>query len=189
MNRNFFLKPAVIAFCFFLSLSFTSKAQYSVGVTGNYMIPSSEFGSAAKPGFGATVEIRKIFSDIIKAGINIGYASFENKNSDSKISPLIDGKTLTIIPVTLSAQVYFNDNKFRPFIGLDLGWATANLKLTTDAKNYFIMAPQLGVEYKLSEQVFIHLTAKDNLMFYERTAHASDLMSMVGINFGLTYKF
>ena len=51
------------------------------------------------------------------------------------------------------------------------------------------MAPQLGVEYKLSEQVFIHLTAKDNLMFYERTAHASDLMSMVGINFGLTYKF
>ena len=188
--RNFpFFKQILLAVILSSAISFSAKAQYSLGVTANYGIATDDLAKAANNAFGGTLQLRYHYDDYIKMGIDVGYISFGNKNTDSKVSPLIDGNKLNIIPVTAVFEVHFNNKKLHPFMALDLGWAHANLNLITNSKNFGIVAPQFGLDYAVSDQFFLRASAKDNILVYNRLNSGSDLMSYVGINIGGYYKF
>ncbi len=189
MRKQYIFKHIVIAFMLTAIASFSAKAQYSFGVSLNYAIAADELRPAANNGYGITLEGRKIIDEYVKVGVNVGYVTFANKKTDSKVSPLIDGDNLNIIPVTLTSMVYFNDTKLNPYISLDLGWATANMKLESGAKNFMMLAPGIGLDYTIAEQLSAQFFVKDNIMIYNRYKEGSDLLNFITINLGGTYKF
>ncbi len=189
MRKFSYLKQLLIAVVLISTGSFSAKAQYSLGFTANYGLATDDLAKAAKNAFGGTLQLRYHYDDYIKMGIDVGYISFENKNTDSKVSPLIDGNKLNILPITAVFEVHFNNNKFHPFMAIDLGWAYANLKLITNSKNFVIVAPQFGLDYAVSDQLFIRASVKDNILIYNRLNSGSDLMSYIGLNVGAYYKF
>ena len=181
--------------------AFTAKAQYDFGATLNYSFATDDLASGAKNGYGATLHASYNISEYLIAGLNAGFVTFANKNTDSKVSPLIDGNSLYLIPVTAGVKVYVAsfddkpgakqpyDNKWRPYFGFDLGWATGNLKLETNSKNYAVIAPQFGIDCKLSEGVKLRFSAINNLIIYNRLAYGSDVLSYVSLNVGGIFKF
>jgi hypothetical protein len=185
----------------FVLTSYSAKAQYSFGVSLNYAIASDDLAKAANNGYGATFHTVYTFDEYLSAGLNVGYVTFTNKNSDSKVSPLINGNNLQIIPVTVNAKVYFGsinekpgaksaaENTVRPFFGVDLGWATANLQLLTGSKNYVVIAPQLGTDFKVSDNFKVCLNVIDNVMAYNRLNGGSDIISWYAVSLGGMYKF
>lgn len=183
------IKQILAALIITLVAATTTKAQFSIGATATYALATDDLGNAAKNGYGGTLHLRYNIGELIKVGIDAGYVMFSNKNTDSKVSPLIDGNTLSIIPVTAAFQFYFTEDKWRPFMALDAGWAYANLNLVTGGKNYVMVAPQFGCDYTMSEQVSLRLSVKDNLMIYDRLAGGSDIISYLGFNLGAMYKF
>ena len=201
MNMKYLTKQFATVLLFVTIASYTAKAQYNFGATLTYAIATDDLGGGAKNGFGGTFHASYNFSEYLVGGINAGYLTFANKNNDSKISPLIDGSSLYLIPVTVGVKVYIasfddkpgakqpSDNKWRPYFGMDFGWATGNLKLTTESKNYAVIAPQFGIDCKLSESVKLRFSAINNLIIYNRLAYGSDVLSFVGINFGGIFKF
>jgi hypothetical protein len=197
MIKYSFLKHYLIAFSLMAFASISVKAQNSLGVTGTYAIATDDLAKGAENGYGATLHWRHHVDEYFSMGINAGYVTFANKNTDSKISPLIDGDKLNIIPVTAAFQVTFNgmktsassDSKLNPFIGLDLGWAYGNMKLVTESKSFFVMAPQIGLDYAVNDQLVFLLSAKDNILVYNRYVGGTDILSYVGINLGVYYKF
>lgn len=205
-NRKFMKKYTLInrflSVLIFVALTtYTAKAQYSFGATFNYAFATDDLAIGAKNGLGGTFHVCYTFSDYLEGSLNAGYVTFQNKNTDSKISPLIDGNSLYLIPVTLGVKVYIasaddkpgakqpSENKWRPYFGLDLGWATGNLKLITDSKNYVVIAPQFGIDCKLSESFKLRFSAMNNLIIYNRLPAGSDVLSYVGLNVGGIIKF
>lgn len=184
MRKIFPMKQCLLALFVLSSACLSLKAQNSIGATLNYGIANDDLGKAAKNGYGATLQARHHFDEYISAGIDVGYMTFENKKSDSKVSPMINGERLNVIPVTAVCELHFNNEKLKPFFALDLGWAHANLLLPTGAKSFVIVAPQIGVDYTVSESFCLRLSVKDNVMIYNRLEGGSDLMSYVGINLG-----
>jgi hypothetical protein len=198
MRKYSFLKQYLIVFFLTGCTSLSVRAQYSLGLTANYAIATDDLAKGAKNGYGATLQGRYHFDEILSMGIDVGYITFENKKTDSKISPLIDGDRLNIIPVTASFQVNLRskkksesdpDAKLSPLIGLDLGWATANMNLESGSKSYFAIAPQVGLDYALNDQMVLRFSAKDNVFIYKRLVGGTDILSYVGINLGGYYKF
>ena len=201
MKRNDLIKQCICVLFFITTASFSAKAHANFGVTFNYAVAIDDLANGAKNGYGATFHACYNFDEYISAGLNVGYETFVNKNSDSKVSPLIDGKSLTLMPVTASIKVYIassddkpgakqaEENKLRPFFGLDFGWATGNIVLQTGSKNFVVVAPQFGVDYKMSESFKLRLSAMDNVLIYNRLAGGSDILSYVGLNIGGMVKF
>lgn len=197
-----FIKPAILSVILIFVLSTNMEAQNSFGVSANYSIAASELGQGAKNGFGATIHYIKAFDEYVSLGVSVGYVNFANKNTDSKISPLINGTALQIIPVTLDAKVYFgsiiegpgekkaaDEKTWRPFVGVDVGWATANMKLVTNSKNYFTGGPQIGVDYRVNDNFKIRFNVMDNLMIYNRLTYSYDIISWTSLNVGGIFKF
>jgi hypothetical protein len=197
MIKYSFLKHYLIVFSLIAFASVSVKAQYSLGVTANYAIATDDLAKGANNGYGATIHGRYHFDEYFSMGIDAGYVTFENKKTDSKVSPLIDGDRLNIIPVVADFQITFNgmkvnassDAKLSPFISLGLGWAYGNMKLVTESKSFFVMAPQFGLDYAVNDQLTFRLSAKDNILVYNRFVGGTDILSYVGINLGGYYKF
>jgi len=201
MKKHFIFIQFIAVLLLTSLVSFTAKAQYNFGASLNYAFATDDLAAGAKNGYGATFHASYDFSEYLMGGINVGYLTFANKNTDSKVSPMIDGNSLYFIPVTAGVKVYVasfddkpgakqpSDNKWRPYFGFDLGWATGNLKLSTDSKNYAVIAPQFGIDCKLSEGVKLRFSAVNNLIIYNRLAYGSDVLSFVGLNVGGIFKF
>jgi hypothetical protein len=201
MKNNYLLKQVATVILLITVGAFQVKAQYNFGATFNYAWATDDLGAGAKNGFGGTFHASYNFSEYLSGGLNAGYVTFANKNTDSKVSPMIDGASLYLIPVTVGVKVYVasfddkpgakqpSDNKVRPYFGFDLGWATGNLKLITSSKNYAVIAPQFGIDFKVSEGMKIRLSAINNLIVYNRLAYGSDVLSYVGFNVGGIFKF
>ena len=201
MKKNDRIKQFVFVLFFITTAAFTAKAQYNYGVTLNYAIAIDDLAKGVQNGYGATFHACYNFDEYVSGGINVGYVTFANKNSDSKVSPLIDGNSLNIIPVTASIKVYIasaddkpgakqpSDNMCRPYFGLDFGWARGNVKLQTGSKDFVVIAPQFGLDFKISEQFKLRFSALDNVLIYNRLPGGSDILSYVGINVGGMYKF
>jgi hypothetical protein len=201
MKKNYLIKQFGIVLMLVSMVTFTAKAQYNFGVSLNYAVATDDLAAGAKNGYGATLHANYDFSEYFTGCLNAGYVTFANKNSDSRVSPLIDGNSLYLIPVTVGVKVYVasfddkpgakqpSDNKWRPYFGFDLGWATGNLKLITDSKNYGVIAPQFGIDCKLSESVKLRFSAINNLIIYNRLPFGSDVLDYVAINIGGIFKF
>jgi len=198
INMKMIKKLAVLVL---ILVAFRANSQWNYGATLNYSFPIDDLYKGANNGYCGKVHVFYTFDEYISAGITSGYMTFQNKNSDSKISPLIDGKSLNIIPVMGSFKVYLGsiddrpgvekkaENKLKVYLGLDVGWAYANLNLITNTKNCVIIEPALGMDYAIADHFCLRFCLTDDVIIYNRLNGGSDLLSFVGLSIGGVTKF
>jgi opacity protein-like surface antigen len=185
----------------FLITTYVSMAQWSFQAQYNLWIPTSEYNSELKVGvLGAGVEARYEFSEYLSGTIGVGYAllPYKNVRVDRVKKPaeqVSDKAALQLIPITIGGNVYFNQDKFRPYLDLDFGVAMVQAKgdgmPDTEMKTNPFVSPGIGVEYELSDGLKVNGVVKQNVVIYnfDNREGFTSAFTAVGINLGISYKF
>lgn len=176
-------------------------AQLAVQANYNFWIPTDKYNSEVKLGFiGANLELKKVVDDYITLSVGAGFnqMAYESVRIDRVERPaegFSDNAVLQFIPITVGADVFFNTDKVRPFLDIDLGCALArssgdNLPDTEMKVNAFL-SPGIGVAYKLSDAILFSGVVKQNIIVYnyDNRPEYKEAFTAVGINLGLTFGF
>ncbi len=187
-----------------LSISFYASAQFGVNIAYQYGISGSDlYSSTMKNSYaGLNAKLTYQYDDYLRFNIGTGYyvIPYESLAVDGVQTP-VDGVNLTVIPVTIGADFSFLDQradskqKLIPYFGIDLGWAMATQGKSDFAEsttyNNFILAPSIGVSYKLTDFIDLHGVVRENILIYtyRDINEYYEVFSLIGINVGVSYKF
>lgn len=183
----------------FTATASVSMAQWVFQAQYNMWLPTGKYNSDLKPGFlGAGVEAKYIVDDNLAITVGGSYTKLDYK------TVLVDrverdgegyNATLQIIPLTLGADVYFNEAKLRPYLDMDFGVALVqasgdNMPESDMAINPFL-SPGLGLEYAFADDLRVNCAAKQHVLIYnyDNRPNYTNVFTAVGINLGVTYKF
>jgi len=157
-------------------ISHESNAQVSVGADLGMFKTFTE-GSEAQLGF--NFNLGYSINDQTRVGVNLGYYM---KSYDFLGSNL----TSFTMPITALFEYSFSDNDFSPYAGAEIGiyrFGVSGLGETI-ASGYFGLAPNVGVKYKLSDNISINSNIKYHYILSE-----VESTSAFGINAGVLYNF
>jgi opacity protein-like surface antigen len=162
-------------------------AQFKVGGTIGVQIPIGSMADGMKTGFGFNVAGKYMLSDNFDLGLNIGWARFGVEDVG------VEDVTASgqFIPVTALAEYHFNSSgKVKPYIGADMGLYVFKVKAksggytASTSDSYFGLAPVVGIEYEMKENLALAANLKYNYVIIE-----GDDGQYLGINVGVIYKF
>lgn len=185
----------------FLISTYVSMAQWAFQASYNLWIPTNEYNSDLKLSYlGAGLEAQYSFSEYLTGTIGLGYSlmAYENVRVDrvkKDAAAVSDNAALQIIPITLGGNVYFNEDKLRPFLDMDFGMALVQAKgdgmPDTEMKTNPFLSPGIGVEYELSDGLKLNGVVKQNVVIYnfDNRDGYNQAFTAVGINLGVSYKF
>jgi hypothetical protein len=185
----------------FVIIGFTSMAQWAFQAQYNLWIPTDNYNSELKIGYlGAGVEAKYLFSEYLSGTIGAGFAriGYDKVRIDRVQQPaenVSDNAALQIIPVTVGADIYFNESKFRPYLDMDFGMALVQAigdgMPDTEMKFNPFLSPGFGVEYELSDGLKLNAVAKQQVIIYnfDNRSNYNNVFTAVGINLGFSYRF
>lgn len=187
-----------------MSFTFMASAQYGINVAYQFGASGSDlYSSNMKNSYvGLNAKLTYQYDDYVRLNIGTGYymIPFEKIAVDGVQNP-VSGVNLTVIPLTIGADFSFIDQradvkqKLMPYMGIDLGWAWSTQGKSSVApelkSNNFILAPCVGVSYKLTDFVDLHAVVRENLLIYTFRGINEDyeIFSLLGFNIGASYKF
>ena len=194
----------IATFIIAMSLTIMASAQYGLNVSYQFGISGTDLYSSTMNNsmLGINAKLTYQMDDYVKFNIGTGYYNlpFKTQAYDGVLMPVSNVKA-TIIPLTFGVDFSFVDakkdakQKFVPFVGLDLGWAWAMRSSSAYAPsattNNFLLVPLAGVNYKLTDNLDLSASVRQNLFIYtfRGVSQYYEIFSLVGINVGLNYKF
>lgn len=160
-------------------LSANAQNQMRVGGEVGIQLPMGDFGDAAKTGFGISGIFHYQVEPNIIVGGTIGYQSWSGEYNMYSFSN---------IPIMGIFNYMFSTEKFRPFVGAELG-----LNSTTTSVEYFGVSGSDsemnlgfnllgGVEYDINEKLILRANVKYNIIFEDSN------ITFFGINAGVMYR-
>jgi outer membrane protein W len=186
------MKKTFLVFLTIITLSFLaineSKAQIALGANLGSSLPLGTFGDAYNLGLGGGVQGSYFVSPKFAVGLNISYYTFGAKNLPSGFS-----STYGILGFAPSAQYFFTEEGFRPYIGADLGYYSLSASVSSGgssvsaSKGYIGVTPQVGFLYDFSSNLALNVNIKYNLVLSDPSSLAS-LPVNVGILYTLSKK-
>lgn len=185
--KKIFLCVALFLASFFVAN--TAKAQLAFGGNGIAALPLGSFKEFATPGFGAGLGGHYFINPNFSAGVNISYISFGFKDTPTV---RIDGSN-TILGFAGSANYYFSEEIFRPYIGIDVGYSMfiASIKgngITVSAsKGYVGLAPTVGFLYEVSYKLALNVNLKYAILFSDPNLILNPEAAYVPLNVGMLY--
>ena len=142
---------------------------------------------------GLNLEVKYDISDALRVGASAGYYSKSNHVNTvfSSGSPPINIKmSLYAMPICGLVEYSFSDGKFSPYAGANFGLYKfgerlgGSYKYLNGSSGYFGLAPVVGANYSLSDNLAINANAKYHYVITE--GEASSLYSInVGVSFFL----
>jgi len=162
------------------------KGQISIEISPGIQYPLGTFGKEAGLGFGGSVSGEYLIVPNVGVGINIGYNSFSQKDHL--------GIKFSSLPITLNGKYYFATDKFRPYIGVDVGvfimgqsisyGSPAGIDSESGSSSVVDLglAPILGFKYNLSGNLALDVNLK-----FTHTFDQGLPTSTVGLNVGIVY--
>lgn len=172
---------SVVLVCLSL-VSFNSIAQMSIGLDGG-LLKSTE--DNAESLLGGELTFKYDVTDVFRVGANLGYY----QTSDEVLSIKF---TSSLVPVSISGEYLFLEEKFRPYAGLHLGLLKVGAKVgdSKTSDSYFSLAPVIGVDYEVSDQLGINFNFKYGFAFYKNDfTDEMESFSTISPNIGVYYKF
>ncbi len=165
-----------------------------LGVGGELLLPSGNFGDVAGTGFGGTANFLYQINNQISISAIAGYMTWGGKSIDIGL-----GKweySYSAIPILAGGRYYFTEGDSRVYGSAELGFYMFSTEITTPSYDFFgvtiqggtatetstefAFAPGVGFEMKLGENMNLDLTGK-----YVVISDANNLNLRVGINFFL----
>lgn len=162
--------------------AFQSTAQVSAGV-GLGILKSTEDNSNAE--FGGEIYVKYELTDNFRAGVNLAFYQRTEEFFGSKIR-------YSSAPISVSGEYSFLDDKFRPYLGMHLGLFRSGIKSgnTSASNSYFSLAPVLGIDYELTDNVGLNVNFKYGFVFFNNDfTGKTDNFSTISPNIGVTYRF
>lgn len=135
---------------------------------------------------GLNLEVKYDISDALRVGASAGYYSKSNhvNNVFSYGSPI--KISLYAMPICGLVEYSFSDGKFSPYAGANFGLYSFGARVdgVSVSSGYFGLAPVVGANYSLSDNLAINANAKYHYVMYD--GEASSLYSInVGVSFFL----
>ncbi len=162
-------------------VSLNSTAQISVGINGG-LIKSTE--DNAESLFGGELSLKYDVSDQVRAGLNLGFYQ--------KTDELVGVKYgSSLLPISISGEYLFLEDKFRPYGGLHIGVMRAGVKIgnSKSSESYFSLAPVVGVDYQVTDNIGVNFNFKYGFAFYKNDfTDELENFSTISPNIGLFYK-
>jgi outer membrane protein W len=180
------MKKTFLAFLAIITLSFLaineSKAQMALGANLGASLPLGTFGDVYNLGLGGGVQGSYFLSPKFAVGLNISYYTFGAKNLPSGVSA-----NYGILGFAPSAQYFFTEEGFRPYVGADLGYYSLSISGTglggaSISKGYVGVTPQVGFLYDFTSNLALNVNIKYNLVLSDPSSLAS-----LPVNVGILY--
>jgi hypothetical protein len=184
----------LVSFCFFTISAFGQGSMIQLNFAPALPLGKSADFTETFTGRGANFEFYKINESNFGYGVEFGTMNFYEEVPDQIFeqgSASLHGlqyRYLKITPIMASAIYIFNaDKNFKPFLAMGAGFGINTQTVSmgifvnkTEARQ-FIIRPELGAIYQLSDYVGIKLSTK-----YYQTFETSDMnaQSMLGFNLG-----
>lgn len=166
----------------------TAKAQIAFGANGIAALPLGTFKDGATPGFGGGLVGHYFINPRFAVGANVSYISFGYKEYGFKI----DGST-SLLAFAASANYYFSDEIFRPYIGIDMGYSmlTSSVKgggmTFSISKGYIALSPTVGFTYDFSNALALNANLKYGILFSDPKNILAPEASYAPLNVGILY--
>ncbi|MBI4811305.1 MAG: outer membrane beta-barrel protein [Ignavibacteriales bacterium] len=189
------MKRLLLVFLLFLlasSLSFSQDGKMKLGVGGEILLPSGDFGDIAGTGFGGTANFLYLVNDQIAISGTAGYITWGSKSFDMGLGEW--EYSYSAIPILAGGRYYFTTGDARVYGSAELGLYMFNFTVTTpsyeflgytveggetsESESEFTFAPGVGYEMKIGDNMNLDLTGK-----YLIISDAYNLNLRVGINF------
>ena len=141
-----------------LLISFQSSAQLAVGLNLG-LLKSTEENSESH--FGGEFIFEKKITTNIQAGVNVGFYQSSEEVLGIKFKS-------NLMPFSAFGEYLFLEGDFRPYVGLHLGAlrATAKADNTSSSNTYFSLAPTVGADYMVADQIGINVNIKYGFAFF-----------------------
>jgi len=166
-----------------------SKAQLSVTPHVAPAIPVGTFGLFSNPGLGYGLETTYAVNDNLRIGAAIDYYQFKAGIFGINLF----GIKSTIMPLTGTVQYLFPGERIRPYVGLEAGTSIVSVNKIDINRNYFSMAPAVGVIYNINDRIDFFANAKYQTVFLKETIPIAEFnlrhnIHFIPVNFGVSFK-
>ena len=174
-----------------------AHAQYSVGINIAPSFPISRYSGDMNTSLaGVNLKINKHVDDYLRFSLGAGYHIIPFKSLNvGGVQQEVSSINLMAIPVTLGSQFFFGGTKWRPYISLDLGYILTIQDKSDFApaknRNNFIVAPALGINYMLNDNLALNIGARNNVIIYQfrDIKDSNEAFQLLAIELGINYKF
>lgn len=177
------------------SFAFTQEGKMTLGAGAELALPSGDFGDFAGTGFGGTANFLYHMNDQLAISGSVGYITWGGKSLDLGLL----GKweySYSAIPILAGGRYYFSTGDSRLYGSAEIGLymfsftvTTPSYSLfgitvpggeTTESESEFAIAPGIGYEMKIGDNLYLDLTGK-----YILISDANNIAVRAGISFGL----
>ena len=186
------MKKILFTICLITGLYAAAQAQVSVTPRASFSMPQGFLSNIAGNGFGYGLDLDYAVTDNLRIGASFSQHQFNGEIAGFNLN-VVDFK---VTPITATAKYVLPGNTLRPYIGLEGGIynfsaGAAGFDIT---REYWGLAPSLGVLYPVSDQIDFFASAQYHVMYLNENIPIADFninqdIKFIPINLGLSFKF
>lgn len=186
------LVPVLMLVLLMTGIGLAQEGQMKLGVGVELVLPSGSFGDVAGTGFGGTANFLYQLNDQISLSGTAGYISWGGKSIDVGLGTW--DYSYSAIPILVGGRYYFTEGDARVYGSAEIGMYMFSFKLTvpsytylgftvpgsetTESSSEFTIAPGIGYEMKIGDNMNLDLSAK-----YLIISDMSNINVRAGVNF------
>ncbi|MEK6481459.1 outer membrane beta-barrel protein [Catalinimonas sp. 4WD22] len=185
------MKKILFTICF-IGLFATAQAQLSITPRAGLSMPQGMLDNVAGNGFSYGLDLDYAINDNFRVGASFSQHRFNDEIAGFSFN-VID---FSITPITASVKYVLPGTKLRPYIGLEGGLynfkvGAAGFNIT---REYWGLAPSLGVLYPVNERIDFFANAQYHIMYINETIPIADFqinqdIKFIPVNLGFSFKF
>ncbi len=169
-----------------------AEAQMSVTPRVGLAMPQGILDNFAGNGFGYGLNLDYAINDNLHVGASAGQYRF---NADV-FGFNINAVDFAVTPITASIKYLLPGATLRPYVGIESGLYNFKIEAMgfNTTRQYFGLAPTLGVLYPINERIDFFADAQYHIMYMNEAIPIGDFdinqnIKFIPLNVGVTFKF
>lgn len=186
------MKKIIFTICLVTGLFAAAQAQMSVRPRASLAMPQGLLDNVAGNGFGYGLDLDYAINDELRVGVSAGQYRFNAEVFGFNINAI----DFAVTPITASIKYILPAATLRPYVGLEGGLYNFRIDAMgfNTSRQYFGLAPTLGVLYPVNERMDFFANAQYHIMYLNETIPVGDFkinqdIKFIPVNLGFSFKF
>lgn len=187
------MKKIIFTICFMMGLFAAAQAQVSITPRVSLAMPQGLLDRVAGNGFGYGLDLDYAVNEDFRLGVSAGQYRFNAEVFGFNINAI----DFAVTPITASIKYLIPAATLRPYIGLEGGLYNFSIDAMglNMTRQYFGLAPTLGLLYPVNERMDFFANAQYHIMYLNETIPIGDNFNinqnikLIPVNIGLSFKF